>query len=62
MKVEQAGTNFWRVTDGTRTWTVKSAANFGLRYWTIDNSRGTRLAPGGPTGQRIIAAIRAARQ
>lgn len=62
MKVEQAGTNFWRVTDGTRSWAVKSIPNFGLRYWTIDNNRGTRLAPRGPTGQRIIAAIRAARR
>ncbi|MEW2480034.1 hypothetical protein AB0876_10625 [Mycobacterium sp. NPDC049093] len=58
MKVEQVSEDFWRVTEGNKSWTAKTVANFGLRYWVIDNSRGTRLDPGGPTGRRVIAAIR----
>lgn len=58
MKVERVSEDFWRVTDGHKSWTAKTVVNFGLRYWVIGNSRGTRVDPGGPTGRRVIAAIR----
>jgi len=47
MKVERVSEDFWRVTDGHKSWTAKTVANFGLRYWVIGNSRGTRVDPGG---------------
>lgn len=58
MKVKQIDADFWQVNDGHKWWTAKSVANFGLRYWLITNSRGTSVDPGGPTGRRVIAAIR----
>lgn len=60
MKVKQISEDFWRITDGGKWWTAKSVANFGLRYWHITNSRGTLIDSGGPTGRRVIAAIRVA--
>lgn len=58
MKVEQIGADFWKVTEGHKHWNAKAVANFGLRYWHITNSRGAVLDAGGPTGLRIVAAIR----
>ncbi|OOK65202.1 hypothetical protein BZL29_7822 [Mycobacterium kansasii] len=58
MKVEQVDADFWRVTEGHKRWTAKSVRNFGLRYWLITNGRGLVVDPGGPTGRRVIAAIR----
>lgn len=58
MRVTQIGSDFWRVADGNRWWIAKSVANFGMRYWHITNSRGMVIASSGPTGRRVIAAIR----
>lgn len=59
MQVKQIGADYWQVTDGDRWWTVKSVANYGMRYWLITNSRGRVLNSTGATGQRVLAAIRA---
>lgn len=58
MKVEQLGADFWKVTDGHKHWQAKTVTNFGLPYWHIVNNRGSVIDSGGPTGLRVIAAIR----
>ena len=58
MKVKEIDPDYWQVSDGHKWWTAKSVANFGLRYWHITNSRGTVIDPGGPTGRRVVSAIR----
>lgn len=53
--VELIGPRFWRVADGCRNWSVRGGP-FGS--YLILNGRGCVVPSSGPTGKRVLAAIR----
>lgn len=59
MDVEQIGHRFWMVTEDARWWTVRAT---GFGGFLILNSRDRVVVTNGPTGQRILASVRASHQ